>query len=193
MDESFPPEGAGRGPAAEAAWPEAYVALGSNLGDRMDMLTEALGRIHRHPDMSVIRVSGIYETDPVGYADQPAFLNMAAAVRSRLEPVGLLRALLDIERQLGRVRTMRNGPRTIDLDLLYMQNIIMTSEELTLPHPRMMDRAFVLVPLRDVLKDASPLKEAVEAAAREALRQGKEGIALWNTINWHSASALFEN
>lgn len=193
MDESFPPEGAGRGPAAEAAWPEAYVALGSNLGDRMDMLTEALGRIHRHPDMSVIRVSGIYETDPVGYADQPAFLNMAAAVRSRLEPVELLRALLDIERQLGRVRTIRNGPRTIDLDLLYMQNIIMTSEELTLPHPRMMDRAFVLVPLRDVLKDASPLKEAVEAAAREALRQGKEGIALWNTINWHSASALFEN
>lgn len=193
MDESFPPEGAGRGPAAEAAWPEAYVALGSNLGDRMDMLTEALGRIHRHPDMSVIRVSGIYETDPVGYADQPAFLNMAAAVRSRLEPVELLRALLDIERQLGRVRTIRNGPRTIDLDLLYMQNIIMTSEELTLPHPRMMDRAFVLVPLRDVLKDASPLKEAVEAAAREALRRGKEGIALWNTINWHSASALFEN
>ncbi|EXX86747.1 2-amino-4-hydroxy-6-hydroxymethyldihydropteridine pyrophosphokinase [Paenibacillus darwinianus] len=187
MDESFPSEG------ADAPWQEAYVALGSNQGDRLALLTEALRRMHTHPDMSVLRVSGIYETDPVGYADQPAFLNMAAALRSRLQPLELLRALLHIERELGRVRTIRNGPRTIDLDLLYMQNIIMTSEELTLPHPRMMERAFVLVPLRDVLHDTSPLKETVEDAVRGALRQGKEGIALWNTINWPSASALFES
>jgi len=180
---SFPSE-----TAAECS--EAYIALGSNLGDREALLLEALRLLHAHPAVAVARVSAIYETDPVGMTDQPAFLNMAAALRTTLEPLPLLRELLAVENRLGRVRDVRWGPRTIDLDLLLYGGRTLDSEELTLPHPRMMERAFVLVPLRDVLQ---PRSEQVEALARAALAEGKEGITLWNTINWHSASALFEN
>jgi len=157
------------------------------------MLEEALARMDAHPGITVDRASAVYETDPVGYADQPAFLNMAAALSTRLAPVELLRELLAIELALGRVRTIRNGPRTIDLDVLYMDDVALDTEELILPHPRMMERAFVLVPLREVLDDAMPLRLAVEAAAEEALLEGKEGITRWTTINWHSASAHSES
>jgi 2-amino-4-hydroxy-6-hydroxymethyldihydropteridine diphosphokinase len=170
-------------------WVRAYIALGSNIGSREAMLGEALSRMDAHPDIAVSKVSAVYETDPVGYADQPAFLNMAAAVSTRLTPVELLRELLAIELALGRVRDIRNGPRTIDLDVLYMDDAELDTEELILPHPRMMERAFVLVPLREVLDDAMPIRQAVEAAAEEALLEGKEGITRWTTINWRSASA----
>ncbi|MBW7477433.1 2-amino-4-hydroxy-6-hydroxymethyldihydropteridine diphosphokinase [Paenibacillus oenotherae] len=172
---------------------DAYIALGSNVGERERMLKEALIHLEQHPDIEVIRVSGIYETDPVGYTDQPAFLNMAAAIRTTLEPLELLRAMLGIENQLGRTRDIRWGPRTIDLDLLLMDGTVMDAEELTLPHPRMMERAFVLVPLRDVLLPAHTLKEQVEEAASRVLQDGGEGISLWNTINWRSVSAHSES
>lgn len=168
----------------------AYIALGSNIGDREAMLHEALCRLDARDGIAVERISAVYETDPVGYADQPAFLNMAAALWTEREPLGLLREMLAIEQELGRVREFRNGPRTIDLDLLWMDDVAMDTEELTLPHPRMMERAFVLVPLREVLDQASPLRPAVESEAEAALSQGKEGIARWTTINWPCASEL---
>ncbi|MBD2872632.1 2-amino-4-hydroxy-6-hydroxymethyldihydropteridine diphosphokinase [Paenibacillus arenilitoris] len=182
MDDQFPRDG---------AWAEAYVALGSNMGDRERLLRKAIALIDAHPAIEVGRISGIYETDPVGYTEQPPFLNMALAVTTSLEPIGLLRQLLAIEQQLGRVREIRWGPRTIDLDLLLYHNVRMDQEELTLPHPRMMERSFVLVPLNDVLDAAHPLRERVEAASEAALRNGKEGITLWKTINWRSASEPF--
>ncbi|WP_028609612.1 2-amino-4-hydroxy-6-hydroxymethyldihydropteridine diphosphokinase [Paenibacillus harenae] len=184
MDEQFPPDG---------AWTEAYIALGSNIGDREQLLREAILLIDQHSAIEVSRASGIYETDPVGYTDQPAFLNMALAVRTMLPPVELLRRLLAFEQQLGRVRHIRWGPRTIDLDLLLYHNVRMDQEELTLPHPRMMERSFVLVPLHDVLEPGHPLQEQVKAASEAALRDGKEGITLWKTINWRSASEPFGN
>jgi 2-amino-4-hydroxy-6-hydroxymethyldihydropteridine diphosphokinase len=184
---------ANRFPSETKSWKEAYVALGSNLGDREEMLRQALGFMHGHSDIRVVRVSGIYETDPVGYTDQPPFLNMAAAVKSDLAPVQLLRQLLAIEHKLGRVRDIRWGPRTIDLDLLHMEDTVIDTEELTLPHPRMMERAFVLVPLRDIAGPAFPERETVESAAANALAEGKEGIVLWNTINWRNESAPFES
>ena len=154
---------------------EAYVALGANLGDRERSLREAVDRLGRIPGIVVRRLSPVYETDPVGYTDQPAFLNMAAAIGTELEPLDLLRALLAIEREMGRVRKVRWGPRTIDLDLLLYGGVTMNTDELTLPHPRMGERAFVLVPLRDIWEGPSfPWESGLRAHPPE-----REGVKLW--------------
>lgn len=149
---------------------QAYVALGANLGERESSLREALRRIAAVRGVELLRTSGIYETDPVGYEDQPAFLNMAAALATDLAPAELLRTLLSIEKEMGRVRDVRWGPRTIDLDLLIYEDVTMETQELTLPHPRMGERAFVLVPLRDVWprNQAFPWEDKVSAEARGA-------------------------
>ncbi|MHA6481503.1 2-amino-4-hydroxy-6-hydroxymethyldihydropteridine diphosphokinase [Paenibacillus sp. strain BS8-2] len=167
---------------------DAYIALGSNMGDRESHLMRAIAELNAQPEIMVTSVSGIYETDPVGYTDQPAFLNMAASVRTSLEPLELLRTQLKLESLLGRIRHVRWGPRTIDLDLLLYDNVRMDQEELTLPHPRMMERAFVLVPLHDVISNSHPLYEQVSTTSAHALEAGKDGITLWKTINWRSAS-----
>ena len=172
---------------------QAYIALGSNMGERAEMLVRSLQLLDLSYGVRVEAVSAAYETDPVGYTDQPAFLNMAARLRTILEPLELLQLLLDIEQQLGRVREFRNGPRVIDLDLLLYEGVSMDDEELTLPHPRMMERAFVMVPLSEVLAAGHPLQEQATAASLAALRDGKEGIAEWNTINWRSEFAPFES
>ncbi|GLX71439.1 2-amino-4-hydroxy-6-hydroxymethyldihydropteridine diphosphokinase [Paenibacillus glycanilyticus] len=165
---------------------QAYIALGSNLGDREELLRQAVEHLRKQPDIHVLRVSGLYETDPVGYTDQPAFLNMAIAAETTLSPIELLHVLFRVEQLLDRVRVIRWGPRTIDLDLLLYDEVKMDDEELTLPHPRMMERAFVLVPLRDVIDSSHPLQEEVSAFAAAALQDGKEGITLWKTTNWLS-------
>jgi len=132
----------------------AYIALGSNLpspaGTPAQTLDAALARLAELG--SVLAHSPYYETAPVGYADQPSFLNAAAALSTSLGPEALLDALLAIERSLGRDRShgIPNGPRTLDLDLLLYGNRILSTPELQLPHPRMAERAFVLVPLRDI-------------------------------------------
>ncbi|WP_168123478.1 2-amino-4-hydroxy-6-hydroxymethyldihydropteridine diphosphokinase [Paenibacillus sp. HB172176] len=171
----------------------AYIALGSNMGDREELLLQAIGLIDGEPGIEVERVSGIYETDPVGYTDQPAFLNMVLAARTSLEPIELLRTLLRLEHRLGRIRHERWGPRTIDLDLLLYDNVRMDLEELTLPHPRMMERSFVLVPLHDVIPDSHPLHGQVAEERRATTQAGKDGITLWKIINWRSASEPFES
>ncbi|OXM14600.1 2-amino-4-hydroxy-6-hydroxymethyldihydropteridine diphosphokinase [Paenibacillus herberti] len=186
MDRSFPPSRSGE-PTLQAV--TAYIALGSNIGDRSGMLAAALQRLEASSDVEVLRVSTVYETDPVGYADQPPFLNMAAALSTTLEPVALLRLMLGLEQELGRIREFRNGPRVIDLDLLLYDQVVLSGPELELPHPRMLERAFVMVPLSEVLEKGHPLLEQAEAMAKAALRDGKEGIASWNTINWHSGFA----
>ncbi|WP_270167129.1 2-amino-4-hydroxy-6-hydroxymethyldihydropteridine diphosphokinase [Paenibacillus sp. SYP-B4298] len=165
----------------------AFIALGSNMGDRQAMLEQALYKLDTCEGVTVRCLSPIYETDPVGYTDQPAFLNMVARLDTTCAPLELLHIMQDIEKELGRVRLERWGPRTIDLDLLHYEGVVMDSEELTVPHPRMMERGFVLVPLGDCLADyvAEPqLRRKVEQAAYEAQRDRKEGITLWNTINW---------
>ncbi|MCI8553792.1 MAG: 2-amino-4-hydroxy-6-hydroxymethyldihydropteridine diphosphokinase [Clostridiales bacterium] len=136
----------------------AVVALGANLGDRLQSLREAVAALDALPDTRVEACSRLYETDPVGYMDQPDFLNAAALLRTRLSPEALLGALLGVEAALGRRRSFANAPRTIDLDLLLMETpeeggIHRSSCELTLPHPRMWERAFVLLPLSDLFPD----------------------------------------
>lgn len=163
---------------------EAYIALGANLGDREETLLEALSLLDEHPHIFVLRCSSLYETEPVGYVDQPAFLNMAVAIQVMLTPEQLLTELLDIENRLGRVRDIRWGPRTVDLDLLWMQGETRDTELLQLPHPRMGERAFVLVPLSDIVPEdeVSGLYTFVHASL--SVLDGKDGIQLWKTCNW---------
>jgi 2-amino-4-hydroxy-6-hydroxymethyldihydropteridine diphosphokinase len=131
--------------------PVAYLALGSNLGDRWANLTAAVQRLRREPGLRVQAVSGFYETDPVGGpTGQGKYLNAAAKVETNRTPQQLLDLLLHIEKSLGRVRSVKDAPRTIDLDVLLYDDRVLDTPELTVPHPRMADRAFVLVPLREI-------------------------------------------
>ena len=129
---------------------EAVIGFGGNMGDREALIKEALDAIKQNPAIEIVKVSSLYETEPVGYDDQADFLNGCAVLRTYLEPLELLRFLQQIELDLHRVRTIKNGPRTIDLDLLLMQGVKIDTEELTIPHPRMYERAFVLVPLKEL-------------------------------------------
>lgn len=129
----------------------AYVGLGSNLGDRSAVLARALELLGGRPGIEIVAVSSFRETDPVGYLDQPQFLNAAAAIETSLSPESLLEALLEVERVLGRTREgPRYGPRTVDLDLLLMDGVTVDVPGLTVPHPRLHERAFALAPLADL-------------------------------------------
>ncbi|WP_209853000.1 2-amino-4-hydroxy-6-hydroxymethyldihydropteridine diphosphokinase [Paenibacillus sediminis] len=172
---------------------EAYIALGANLGDREGTLISAIDRLDAHPQINVLRCSSLYETDPVGYVDQPSFLNMAASLRTSLKPKELLNVMLDTERELGRVRTIRWGPRTVDLDLLWFGGIVLETEELILPHPRMAERAFVLVPLSEIVQaDEQPdLYTFVQSALHKL--DGKDGVQRWKAFSWPRESEHFES
>ena len=126
-----------------------FIGLGSNLGDRTAFLAEARARMNQ-AGIRVVRESSIIETDPVGYADQGRYLNQVVEVDTQLTPRELLNALLAIETAMGRVRTIKNGPRNIDLDVLIYNQVSLNEPGLELPHPRMMERSFVLEPLREL-------------------------------------------
>lgn len=144
----------------------AYVGLGSNLGDREATIRQALELLDCGPGVRVVGVSSLRETDPVGYVDQPRFLNGACTVETELSPRQLLDRLLAIERSLGRKRSQeeRWGPRVIDLDLLLYEDEVIDDPGLTLPHPRLAERRFVLEPLDEldptlVLPDGRRVRE----------------------------------
>jgi 2-amino-4-hydroxy-6-hydroxymethyldihydropteridine diphosphokinase len=170
----------------------AYIGLGSNLGDREQALVDAVRHIHHLEGVAVESCSALYETDPVGFVDQPAFLNMVVRVKTSLEPDVLLRKMLAIEIQLGRVRDVHWGPRTIDLDLLRVDDMILQTELLTLPHPYMRERAFVLVPL---LECCSTEDESFRIQIEQDLRglPDREGVARWKTRNWQDVFAPSES
>lgn len=128
-----------------------YLALGSNVGDRQENLKEAISQLV--PQVSITAESSIYETEPWGYEDQDDFLNMVVQGETELEPLELLAHLKEIEANVGRTKTFRNGPREIDLDILFYDDLIMEDKNLAIPHPRLHERAFVLVPLADIAPD----------------------------------------
>ena len=128
----------------------AYIGLGTNLGDRRGALEMALREMHQPPIINVERVSSVYETAPVGVTEQPDFLNAVARVVTTLPPRALLDALLNLENKMGRVRTLRWGPRVIDLDLLIYGDAQLGEPGLEVPHPRLRERAFVLGPLAEI-------------------------------------------
>lgn len=127
----------------------AYVALGTNLGDKEANLRRALELLAEH-GIEVAAVSSFIETEPYGVTDQPTFLNGVCKVRTALAPLELLRTLLAIEQEMGRVRLRHWGERNIDLDLLLYEDVRMDTPELKLPHPDMLNRDFVMVPLREI-------------------------------------------
>lgn len=149
-----------------------YLSLGSNMGDRFEMLRQAVAQLVEHPAVTVTRISSLYETDPVGYTDQEPFLNMVVQLETELTALALLDVCQKIEQNLNRKRLVRWGPRTIDLDiLLYNQDWIET-DRLTVPHPRMNERAFVLIPLLEI-------DPGLEVAGTIET----DGVLLWKSYN----------
>jgi len=128
----------------------AYVGLGSNLEDPLSQIRQALVQLDSIPGTRVVARSSFYRTAPVGLLEQPDFINAVASVQTTLKPQALLAALFAVENRQGRRRTIRNAPRTLDLDLLLYGEKIFDIEGLTLPHPRLHERAFVLAPLAEI-------------------------------------------
>ncbi len=137
--------------SVQAATHEVYLALGSNLGDRRGNLAMALQMLRDH--IEITQVSSTYETEPVGYLDQPRFLNIVCAGKTELSAPDLLTCAKEIEQLIGRQPTFRNGPRPIDIDIIFYDDLHITQEHLTIPHPRMAERAFVLAPLAEIAPD----------------------------------------
>jgi 2-amino-4-hydroxy-6-hydroxymethyldihydropteridine diphosphokinase len=131
----------------------AYIALGSNIGDRHDTLRRALDRLDRCPAVTVKAVSSFIETKPVGGPPQGEYVNAAAELRVSLPPAALLDVLLAVEAHFGRKRLIRWGPRTLDLDLLLYDDVVCNEANLQIPHPRMHERRFVLAPLCEIAPD----------------------------------------
>ncbi|MBM3117280.1 2-amino-4-hydroxy-6-hydroxymethyldihydropteridine diphosphokinase [Jeongeupia naejangsanensis] len=153
---------------------DAYIALGANLGDPARQLDAAVDALALLPESRLIAVSDYYRSAPVGYADQPDFHNAVARVTTTLAAPALLDALLGIETGLGRHRSFRNAPRTLDLDLLLYGDATLHLPQLNVPHPRMHERAFVLLPLLEIAPDVvipgfGPAKDGLAAVAGQAI------------------------
>ena len=156
-----------------------YLALGSNIGDREGNLRAAILSLSA-AGIAVLRESPIYETEPVGYANQGWFLNMVVEAGTALFPMQLLTRIGKIERALGRVRTVPNGPRTIDIDVLLYANAVVRTPRLEIPHPRMQERRFVLAPLADLVP---ALRHPV---LRQSIRQLLDAAPAQNIRRSHS-------
>jgi 2-amino-4-hydroxy-6-hydroxymethyldihydropteridine diphosphokinase len=155
----------------------AYLSLGSNVGDREAQLQQALRRLVVLDRL--IAVSSFYETEPVEFTKQPWFLNCAVAVQTSKTPQELLASLLDIERELGRVRTEKKGPRSIDIDILLFDHRVITTDELTIPHPAMQHRRFVLQPLAEIAPDVQhPVLKKTIRELLNALPPGQKATRL---------------
>lgn len=162
----------------------AFLGLGSNVGDRMAHLQGGVDLLHAARGIRVDAVSGVYETAPVGGPTQDDFLNLAVRVATTRSPRGLLRACHDVERVNDRERTVRWGPRTLDVDILLYDDRVISTRRLEVPHPRLTERAFALVPLIEVapgaaLPDGRSLVQVVAALApiRDVVMVGRQVVA----------------
>ncbi len=153
--------------------PKVYLGLGSNLGDREGNIAEALRRLSE--GVSIERVSSLYETEPVGYEEQPWFLNAVCEGETELDAEELLRFVKGIEEEMGRKESVRWGPRIIDIDILLYDDIVLETPELTIPHPRLHRRRFVLVPLAELAPElVHPLLGLTVRELLERARSGEE-------------------
>lgn len=167
-----------------------YLALGANLGDRADNLRRALDALHR--SFTVEAVSPCYETEPAYVLDQPRFYNLVCRATTTLTPLDVLPALKQIESDLGRLVTVRYGPRVIDLDLLFYDDLILDLPEITVPHPRLHERAFVLVPLADIAPELlHPKLGLTVSALRDKLEN--ELSTVWQIDSTTDGTAARDN
>jgi 2-amino-4-hydroxy-6-hydroxymethyldihydropteridine diphosphokinase len=172
---------------------EAQLALGSNIGDRERYLKDAILSLHEHSSIEVEKISSIYETDPIGYKDQNAFLNMVLSVGTDLTAIQLLREMQKIEKSLGRKRDIKWGPRTLDLDILLFNHENIETEQLIIPHPRMLERSFVLIPLHEIEPNISiPNSKQPLSVIIDQLTD-KKGVRIWKQKNGEDVFALFES
>ena len=154
----------------------AYLGLGSNLGNREQHIGTALAKLAA-PGLRVARVSSLYETEPVGFTAQRWFLNLVAEIETELFPMQLLSRIANIEQALGRVRTVKNGPRTLDIDILLYGRAVVRTAKLEIPHPRMAERRFVLAPLAELAPDLrhpvthQSIRAMLDAAPAVAVRK----------------------
>lgn len=156
----------------------ATIGLGANLDDPAAQVEYALAELDRLPDTRLVARSSLYASAPVGYVDQPDFINAVAQIETALAPRALLTALLDIEHRHGRERSFRNAPRTLDLDLLLHGDSVLETPQLVLPHPRMHERAFVLAPLAEIAPRAViPGRGRTDALLAAVAGQAVERIA----------------
>ena len=169
----------------------AYLSLGSNLGNRFEMLQDAVRMLREQENIEVTAVSSVYETDPVGYTDQASFLNIVVEIKSHLPADRILFVCLETEQTLGRIREFRWGPRCIDLDILLYNDENIVSEKLTVPHPRMHERGFVLVPLMELLPKG--IHPVTGVSFREYAEGQKEGVHVGKTIDGVDAFVRLEN
>jgi 2-amino-4-hydroxy-6-hydroxymethyldihydropteridine diphosphokinase len=150
-----------------------YLGLGSNIGDREANIRQAVNQL-QSDDLQLLRLSSLYDTEPMGFHDQPWFLNQVAEIATELLPLQLLQRIQGVEKSLGRKREIVNGPRTIDIDILLFAEVIMNTAELTIPHPRYRERRFVLEPLLELdpaLKDPQtqqPIASLLDAVRGQA-------------------------
>jgi 2-amino-4-hydroxy-6-hydroxymethyldihydropteridine diphosphokinase len=157
---------------------DAYVALGSNLDDPAANVRAGFEALAMMPDTRLAAISSLYRNPPVGYVDQPDFVNAVAKIETGLAPRALLDALLEIELRFGRVRDFPNAPRTLDLDIVLYDSEVVAEAGLEIPHPRMHERAFVVVPLAEIAPDvAIPGRGPVSALVREVDSESLEKLA----------------
>ncbi|MBM7614945.1 2-amino-4-hydroxy-6-hydroxymethyldihydropteridine diphosphokinase [Alkaliphilus hydrothermalis] len=153
----------------------AYLGLGSNMGDKKNYIDQAIGLLGEHEAIEVTKQSSYYETDPVGYVNQDIFLNVVLEVETSLQPLQLLEYCNKIEAKLDRKRIIRWGPRTIDLDILIYEGYQSQDEELMIPHPRMTERAFVMVPLyelnQNLVINGKDIRSIMEGLQQEGIRR----------------------
>lgn len=157
---------------------EAFISIGSNIGERNVYLAQAVQVLNQRTDTTVEKVSSVYETAPVGYTDQAAFLNMVISIQTTLSARDLLVVCQEIEHELGRERTIRWGPRTVDLDILLYNQDNIEMENLVIPHPRMAERAFVLIPLLEIAPNAMHPVSKKAYAEEEAVHD--DGVQIWS-------------
>ncbi len=170
-----------------------YIALGSNIENREEYLRLGLKLLSSHPKIHLTKISSIYETDPIGYLDQPSFLNMVAEANVDISALELLQFTQNIEKKAQRKKTIHWGPRTLDLDILLYNQENIKMDELCIPHPRLSERAFVVVPLHEIHPTINipVLDKSVDTIYQEIA--DKEGVKVWKQQAGVGEFGLFES